>query len=64
MHEREVASCCTRSFMEPFKVAFTLSKSELMHLRKWSDGFLKAGQGKPTCAKNCKYHWLTKYIDP
>lgn len=40
--------------MDPLRVALTLSKSELIHLKKWSDGFLKAGQGNPACAKNCK----------
>ena len=30
-----------------------MSKSELTHLRKWSDGFLRGGQGKPAEAKNC-----------
>jgi len=42
----------TRALLDPIRVAFTLSKSELMHLRKWSDGFLIDGQGKPACAKN------------
>jgi hypothetical protein len=37
----------TLAFIDPFRVAFTLSKSELTHLRKWSDGFRRAGQGKP-----------------
>lgn len=47
VHER------TRNFMDPFRVALTLSKSELMHRRKWSEGFLRAGQGNPAWAKNC-----------
>lgn len=45
----------TRIFIDPLSVALTLSKSELMHRRKWSEGFRKAGQGKPACAKNCIY---------
>ena len=31
----------THNFIEPLKVTFTLSKSELIHLRKWWEGFLK-----------------------
>lgn len=44
----------TLNFMDPLRVALTLSKSEFIHLKKWSDGFLKAGQGNPAWAKNCK----------
>ena len=32
----------------------TLSKSLLMVLRKWSEGFIRDGQGNPLRAKNCK----------
>lgn len=34
--------------------AVTLSKSEFIHRRKWSEGFRLVGHGKPTSAKNCK----------
>lgn len=44
----------TLVFMDPFRVAFTLSKSEFMHLRKWSDGLRIAGHGNPAWAKNCR----------
>jgi hypothetical protein len=50
----------TLAFMDPFRVAFTLSKSELTPLRKWSEGFLRGGQGKPVWAKNCNS--VTRFI--
>lgn len=50
--------------MDPFKVALTLSKSEFMHLRKWSDGFLRAGQGNPASAKNCVKPTNVRKISP
>ena len=40
--------------MEFLRDFFTRSKSELTHLRKWSDGFLLGGQGNPDWAKNCR----------
>ena len=44
----------TLRFREPCTACFTLSKSEFTHRRKWSDGFLLGGQGKPASAKNYK----------
>ena len=48
--DRDITLC----LRELFSVGFTLSKSELTHRRKWSEGFRLGGQGKPESAKNCK----------
>jgi hypothetical protein len=41
---------------DPWRVAFTWSKSAFMARRKWSDGLRRAGQGKPAAAKCCKIY--------
>lgn len=54
---RKIKECIcghTRILCDPFNVAVTMSKSELIHRRKWSDGFLLLGHGNPASAKNCK----------
>jgi len=35
---------------------YTSSKSLLIVLRKWSDGLLRCGHGKPFRVKNCARH--------
>ena len=52
----------TRTRKEPLSAALTRSKSELMHRRKWSDGFLNVGHGKPDDAKNYRI-WQIKNPD-
>lgn len=42
----------TRILWDPFSVAVTLSKSEFMQRKKWSEGFLFLGHGKPASEKN------------
>jgi hypothetical protein len=41
---------------DPWRVAFTWSKSAFMARRKWSDGLRRAGQGNPAAAKCCKIY--------
>jgi len=41
---------------DPWRVAFTWSKSAFMARRKWSDGLRRAGQGNPAAAKCCKMY--------
>lgn len=46
--------------LDPFRASATMSKSEFMQRRKWSDGFLRLGHGNPTSAKNCKINFVSR----